>query len=341
MSIDVTYHSFSPSRADLRWSHFIEDFLVLRKRHAPYHQHKQEEEDFKRQYALLSEKANEPVIKARKRIFDFFDKKGYVIPWIDWDKEEGTDRYGDATYMSDENKMEYLSGYGCVYPRGADLSKKDGPYLMLRMHAPQLLDDYYKSKDERDAIFKEGRSQKKITPAVDSSVVLNERQEEIESVAECLIYNTGCSEEDVLCALKKVDIFYGSVVNDFFEDSKIERSILEAIIEGYALVTQEGFPTRSEWIRLYANRKGEGFRKAVDALDSEFDWMPGDAEYLIKDFFRSIAPVVKDLEETPDALFMRVYDIGFGAEPASVEQMLTQRVLMHRERYRGQLPPVL
>ena len=108
MSIDVNYYSFSPSRADQQWPHFIEDLSVLRKKHATWNQHRADSDAFDHKKEELEQQFEPRIAEIRSKIFDHFKKKGYMIPWVEWDKDEGFDRQGDPTTMTPAEKMVQL-----------------------------------------------------------------------------------------------------------------------------------------------------------------------------------------------------------------------------------------
>lgn len=343
MSIDVNYYSFSPSRADKQWPHFIEDVSILRKKHSTWHKHQNDTQEFQKIQAKIEDDFKPRINKITKEIFDFFDKKGYIIPWIEWDAEYGTDKFGNPTHMTDEDKMAYLKVYGCVYPRGSDLNNKDIPYLMLRMDAPELDESYNQITNERNEAIEQLRKQTTITPTNNESVTLNKHQEELDRNTDLsyLKFENNFNNDQLIFDLKNLDIYYGSVVNEYFEDPKLEYTYLEALVAVYNLKTENNIPTREEWIRLFENISNERIYEVGKHLANELNWDQNEAEWAIKDYLRSVRPVVKDLKEQPDAIFIRMYGGEIEVEPKNAEIILIERAKKNTTKYKGQLPPVL
>lgn len=343
MSIDVNYYSFSPSRADEQWPHFVEDVSVLRKKHSTWHKHEKDTLDFQKKQTGIETNFEPRISEIRKKIFDFFDQKGYIIPWVEWNTSQGTDRHGNPMTITDEDKMEYLKIYGCVYPRGSDLNNKDVPYLMLRMDAPELEESYNQITNERNEAIEQLRKQATITPTNNKSVALNKRQEELDSNTDLsyLKYENTFDNKQLIFDMKSLDIYYGSIVNEYFEDPKLEYTYLEALVAVYNLNTENNIPIREEWIRLFKNISNEKIQEVGERLANELNWDKNEAEWAIKDYLRSVRPVVKDLKEQSDAIFIRMYGGEIEVEPKNNEIILIERAKKNATKYKGQLPPVL
>lgn len=342
MSIDVNYYSFSPSRADKQWPYFVEDISVLRKKHSTRHKHEKDSQNFQKIQAEIEVSFELRIRELRKKIFDFFGQKGYIIPWVEWGVEYGTDKFGNPVHMSDEDKMEYLESYGCVYPRCSDLKNKDVPYLMLRMDAPELEKSYVQIIKERDKAFSQLCEQVTVAPREDKSVELNKRQEELDKInPHYLKYGNTFDNNELLFDLKILDIYYGSVVNEYFENPKVEDYFLESLIAVYNLKTENDVPTREEWIRLFQNISNEKTQEVSERLANQLDWDKNEAECAIKDYLRFVRPVVKDLKENPDSIFFRFYGGAIEVEPKNVEVILLERAKKNAIKYKNQLPPIL
>lgn len=343
MSIDVNYYSFSPSRADKQWPHFIEDLSVLRKKHSTWHKHEKGTQEFQKKRAEIEANFEPRISQIRKKIFNFFDQKGFIIPWVEWNTDQGTDRHGNLITITNEDKMEYLKIYGCVYPRGADLKNKDVPYLMLRMDAPELEESYDQIINERNKAIDQLHEQVTVAPMEDKSIELNKRQEELDNNTDLsyLKYEDTFDNNQLFFDLKNLDIYYGSVVNEYFEDPKLEYTYLETLIAVYNLKTENNVPTREEWIRLFQNISNEKIQEMSERLANELNWDKNEAEWAIKDYLRSVRPVVKDLKETPDSIFFRFYGGEIEVEPKNAEIILIERAKKNATKHKGQLPPVL
>lgn len=342
MSIDVNYYSFSPSRADNLWPHFVEDVSVLRKKHSTWHKHEIDTQEFQIKRTEIETNFEPRISEIRKKIFSFFDQKGYIIPWVEWNTDQGTDKYGNPMTITDEDKMEYLKVYGCVYPRGADLMNKDVPYLMLRMDAPELEKSYDQIINECNKTINQLSKQAIIAPMDDKSVALNKRQEELDSNTDLsyLKYEHAFDSNELNFDLMNLDLYYGSVVNEYFEDPKLEYAYLEVLIAVFDLKTENNVPTREEWIRLFQNISNEKIQEVSERLANKLNWDNNEAGLAITDYLRSARPVVKDLNENPNSIFIRFY-AGEIVEPKNAEAILLERAKKHAVQYKGQLPPVL
>ena len=343
MSIDVNYYSFSPSRSDHEWPHFIEDLSVLRKKHSPWNKYQKDTQEFQKKRAEIEANFEPRSAEIRNKIFDFFDKKGYTIPWVEWNAELGTDRHGNPITLTDEDKMEYLKVYGCVYPRGTDLKNKDVPYLMLRKDAPELEEAHDRIINERNESIDKLSKQITIAPMEDKNVILNNRQKKLndETDLSYLKYENEFNGNQLIFDLKNLDIHYGSVGNKYFEDPKLEYTYLEALIAVYNLQTENNVPKRNEWIRLFQNINNETIQRASVQLAKEFHWGKEESELALKDYLRSVRPVVKDLKEINDSIFIRMYGGEIEVEPKNAESILLERAKKHATKYKGLLPPVL
>ena len=172
MSTDVRYYSFSPSRADKQWAHFVEDISILRKKYAPFQLYENERQNIQKKQAEIEAYFELKIKEIRTKIFQFFEKKGYVIPGVEW---------WDTSSMTDEDKIQYLEDYGAVYPRDADLSsRKDVPYLMLSVDAPELKDSYIRIRNERNQAIEQLQKQF-VLKEIDTTIILNQRQEELDN----------------------------------------------------------------------------------------------------------------------------------------------------------------
>lgn len=343
MSTDVNYYSFNPLRANKHWPHFIEDFSVLRKKHSIWDKDEEDIQKFRKERDEIEDSFKPKINKITKEIFDFFDKKGYIIPWIEWDAEYGEDKYGNQLYMGDEEKMKYLKVYGCVYPRGSDLKNKETPYLMLKMDAPELEEAYDQIIDERDKAITQPIRKDVFTLKDGIIVELNKRQKELDKNTDLsyLKYDNVFDNNQLISDLKNLDIYFGSVESDYFENPNLEHVYLEVIIETYNLKTENYIPTREEWIRVFQNITNEKIEEAGNRLLYETDGDKDEAEWVIKDYLRSVRPVIKDLKENPGSIFIRSYGGEIEVEPKGAEAILLERAQKHATKYKGQLPPVL
>lgn len=343
MSIDVSYFSFSPSRADTQWPHFIEDVSLLRKKHASWKQYEKDSQENNKKRSEIETDFEPRIREVRKKIFGHFNDQGYIIPWIEWDSEEGQDRYGNPVHMTAEEKMEHLMLYGCVYPRGGDLGDKNIAYLMLRTDAPELEAAYKSIIEERDGAVSRFIQSPHTAPTEEKSVVLTSRQKALDDGVDMsyLKYEDAFDAKQLLSDLKYLDIYYGSVSNDGFENPRIEYNLREVLSKLLHSKSKDGVSTRDEWVHVFQNVNSEIVREAANRLAKEMGWERDEAEQEIMDYLRSVRPVVKDLKETSDAIFIISYGGAEEVEPKNIDELLLDRAKEHAEKYRGLLPPVL
>ena len=343
MSVDVDYFSFSPSRADKEWPNFVEDFLVLRKRHAPWDDYVEDARELEKQKEKIEATYEPKIKKAAHDAFAFFKDKGFVIPWVDWETGAGTDRWGNVITMSDVDKIDYLQSAGVVYPADADHDAKNLPFMSVSRDAPQLFDDYESVVDRmnRDIAALSGASP--ISDSQDTSVALNERQDAIEkdSRSSYLIYENVFDEESLLRDLITVDLYYGSRKTDYFEDPKIEHWHLLALIDVFDMKTDGNIPLKDELIRVFTTFTPRKLEEVIQWMMREMDWDHKTSDGGFREYVRSVRPLVKDLENVPDALLVREYGGGEKVEPNSAQELLMKRAKKHAEQFKGLLPPVL
>ena len=214
---------------------------------------------------------------------------------------------------------------------------------MLRTDASELEEMYIEKIKEQEDAIEEFTKSFAVTPMKDKNIVLNQRQELLDTGAavDYLKYENSFDQDQLISDLKYLDIYYGSVRDDYFENPKLEFDFLENIIKAFNLKIEEGLPTKEEWIKLFQNINSENIQKLDEYFAKKYGWSEGDAEGAIRDYLRSVRPVAKDLKETPDAFFIRVYGGGDDVEPKSAELLLLERAKKHAEKYKGLLKPVL
>lgn len=336
MSIDIQYYSFSPSRADPKWPAIAEDLPVLRELHAPskdYWERKKRGEE--EGYAIHD--SFEPALKElRQKIYDHFGKQGYYIPWVDWDKEVGTDRTGFPGSWNDEAKIDYLLNYGPVYQKGADLKQKNVNYLVLRVDAPELEKEYLQKIQERNNAVQKASA---VTGSSENEhISLTDQQRALdEADLDYLIYQHKYDEQQLLLDLIRLDLYYGAV-DTGFEDPNVEYFYLEALAAACTLKTEEVYPTKEEWIRLYHDITPQQFRAAAESVAKELDWEQEEAMGALREFLLSAKYIVQDLSEKQDSVF--VVEVNGEIAPPNAERFFTERARIHAKHYRGIAPPV-
>jgi len=187
-----------------------------------------------------------------------------------------------------------------------------------------------------------GSKKDKEKQAMNKSVLYNLHQDSLYEGSNIgyLVAEKDFNENYLLRDLKMLDLYYGSVESGCLEDSKAEYYILEALVSVHELETEERIPTKKEWIRLFENISNEGLQKTSDILSKESGWGDYESWEVLMDYLRAIRPVVKNLKETPDAVFVRMVNLE-DFEPENSNLLITERAKKHVEEFKGMLPPVL
>lgn len=328
MSVSISYYSFSPSRADQGWKFFIEDITAINDHEKiPWEEKK-----------LKVTQTFQPKIDAvLQEIFSFFDTKGFIIPGIEWDKEEGVKKDGTSFHLDNEMKIAYLLDFGRTYPRTTDLNTVDFtkdqiPFMLLEKDAPELLEKYQQVLMDRSKTIDE------VLRGTSSMIIkgvgptLNERQQRLYN-NDCLgrLDDSESSKKETLQALMFIDVMYGSVVNDYFEDPKLEYACLEGLVAAYDLKVEENFPTKESWLYLFQNLNPDGIKAAAIKADIPVG--------VIADYLYAIRPVIKDLRETPDTQCLSIFN-GEGFTPPSAVQFLMKRAEEHYKTFKGKIPSI-
>lgn len=156
------------------------------------------------------------------------------------------------------------------------------------------------------------------------NTTLNERQEKLSTYLDYSGYEAGSDEKELLNSLKILDLYCGSIVNEPFEDPKLVNDILGGLINIFNLQTEDGTPTKDEWIRLFNTINKDKIIEAsrfVCVDDSEYQYMT------IYYYLKYIRPVIKDLKETPDSIF--IIDECDYICPKYAELLLLERAKKH------------
>ena len=116
--------------------------------------------------------------------------------------------------------------------------------------------------------------------------------------------------------------FPGAII---IEESHLEFYCLDALVKAYGLTVKDEVPTKEEWIRLYSELNGEKSRKAISILSQEVDMEETEAEEVLISYLDEVRPVVQDLKQTPDSVFIRDYHDGSNISPEESDKLLKER----------------
>lgn len=166
-------------------------------------------------------------------------------------------------------------------------------------------------------------------------IQLNPRQQSLfrDASSGDLFYAKNPDDYDIAYGMKAVDLYYGAVRNIYFEQPKVEFIIVECIVEQFKLETEDKFPTKNEWVRAFKSLQVDDVDAITKAMTKSIGWNPEEAHDEFFSFLRLIKPVVKDLNETADAIFLSWYGGVETVEPKSSEEFLYARYLEHKKQF--------
>ena len=342
MSVDVQYLSFSPSRANDKWANFKDDFLALKNYNEPKFITPEEKEiaEQERVREIRSKIAVEFENKRKhkaQQIFEYFKAKGYFIPGTTWDDNLGSDEFGN-TFVADDPikaKMDYLNELsGPVYPQGFGKQDQNSPFLLLK--------DCPLSKNYSNLGWA-AESEALSIALANKWGNLNENQNELllncQNEIEYLVKKK-ITKQKLIHSLANIDLHFGSVYYRFDEDNKVESKLLEELVDFANLENEDGIPHKKEWIRLYSMLDSNFIRAAGEAINSNGEYETNEIEILLTDYLQEIKPVIKNLKEGSDTVFVRDYMNGYPFEPIHAQQLLTTRALKFVEQFKDILPSI-
>jgi len=142
-------------------------------------------------------------------------------------------------------------------------------------------------------------------------------------------------ENTVLNNLKFLDLFYGSVyTNPTPESGKQEYFAHKALIEAANLQHEPDHQPKEDWIKVYSQIDNDFINIATILLAKENGWEHEEGREILLDFLHNVRPVVKDLKENEDSIFITDWDTGWEVLPDSAENFLMQRAKNHLEDFR-------
>lgn len=136
-------------------------------------------------------------------------------------------------------------------------------------------------------------------------------------------------EADILTNLKFLDLNYGSVHCQPLDDGKLEYFLVEVLAKTTGLELTTGETPREDWIKLYSQINNEFIEKTTALLAQKRQWIVEESRQILLDFIHNVHPIVKDLNQNTDSLFIYYADTSDEVSPDSAEQLLTQRAREH------------
>lgn len=107
-------------------------------------------------------------------------------------------------------------------------------------------------------------------------------------------------------------------------ESWLEAYCLEALAEAYSLALEDEVPRKEEWIRLFSELEADKSMRAIQFLAEAAELEISEAQNSLVSYLKEIRPVVEDLKNTPDSVFVRDYEDG-NISPNKSVQILEER----------------
>jgi len=333
MSIDLVYFSFNEQRAEAGWKNFSEDIKALREAtFEPYKLQKKRNFEHRKIIELVNPIFDERRHQKRLEVFKSFSDRNYFLPgttsWEYSGEIHPSPSIHECTITEyEKSAMEYLLTYGTVYPGGI----KDG--INWQMLDRASANEYQQIEDDKQL---EIEKREKQNPVFSHNlnkieVVLTNRQ--ILLKRNCSLNNLLYSDSpytDLQFEMSMVDLYYGSVMNDSFEDNSAAMAIME-------YCNHSGDKLKN----LYNGSIKENVFMLSNVLAGEYGWDKEDSIFFVMDVLKSMKPVAKDLKENPESFLV----LSFGGvdrfEPVNAHDFLFVRAKKNIEKYKGILPPIL
>ena len=142
-------------------------------------------------------------------------------------------------------------------------------------------------------------------------------------------------EDSVLHDLKFLDLYYGSVFIDPTPDSGKQECYLKYAITAAAnLKNEPDHQPKEDWIKIYSQIDEDFMNKATSILMKKTGWEDDESREILNDFLRNVRPVVKDLKENEDSIFITDWDTDLEILPKNAEEFLMKRARNHLEKFR-------
>lgn len=147
------------------------------------------------------------------------------------------------------------------------------------------------------------------------------------------------NEDTVLTNLKLLDLNYGSQHCEPTESGKIEFLIVETLAKAADMRLANGLLSKEDWIRLYSNIDNDFVARSVGLLTKEIGWTDEESREILLEFLHNVRPVVKNLKENQDSIFIYYADTSDEVAPDSAEEVLVQRARDHLRNFRNIILP--
>lgn len=139
-------------------------------------------------------------------------------------------------------------------------------------------------------------------------------------------------EDTVARNLKFLDLDYGSISCSPSDEDKSVYTFVESLATAANLEFINGILTKENWIKLYSMINKVFLEKAAGILMEETSWPIEDCRAILFDFLHNVRPVVKDLKENDDSIFISMVN-NEDIEPDNVVQLLNKRAQKHLQNF--------
>ena len=326
MSIDISYFSFNADRADSEWVNFAEDIVPLMHNNRIRGARMEQSEDYTKLRLKEDETVWEPMRrKKRLEIFKLYEDEGLYIPGVDWEDQSPN---GNERPVTSKDKMEYLLIQGPLFPKG---HSKVGPFPPKFMYVDDR-EDWQKFLKEIEKFQDEFLKKHSAVSRSIDPVELTERQKKLDDGASVSFTYGKSDKKQIILDLINVDLFYGSVIDNFHEPA----SSYESVVEEYGLNdwgTDQSFESDPQtWFDIYAELNPSSVEEHRKSLAEINDWDESETKGLIEDFFLGIKPLIKDLKDNPKSILIRCAQDDL--EPKSAQKLLKERAEKHYEQFK-------
>jgi hypothetical protein len=318
MPEDIYYHSFNPQKADKEWVQTKKDIILIAKKIKEvipegYESPKLREKKFlqmRKEHDKYLKKLGEPLLQ-------LLEKQG---------KDEGIKDYRDVVKfveVAPDNSDQYNIADARYQP--AQYAER----ITISSGDTKAEDEYLKTfiqfRNEED------RLQHYISVPEPKHGALNKRQKEILSILWNFFYNPEETRKELINELISLDLLQGAkTVN--IEESWLEYDIVEALMFSMNMKMDDNLPIKEEWIRLFKEKNVEAFKKTVVIIEESMGH--GNGITFLRQFLKQIYPVVKDLNEDKDGIFIREVR-GSDIRPTSARKILLERANSHYKEIVG------
>lgn len=136
-------------------------------------------------------------------------------------------------------------------------------------------------------------------------------------------------EDRLIFDLKRLDLYYGSVVCRPSYVGRAMYGVVESLAEAGEVSFVDGSIAKEDWIKLYTMMDRTFFVKVVKVLTRNMKWTDKESSEVLLDLLGIVRPMVKDLKENFDNLFVSLLDGNIEVDQSDAEKLLAARAKQH------------